>query len=70
MVLGCKTPTQIAELLHLSAKTVTSFRYCLFEKLDVKNDVGLTILVMRYKVIELKAKNHVSGRRLYCATEP
>ena len=56
MVLGCKSPTQIAELLHLSAKTVNSYRYRLFEKLDVKNDVELTILAMRYKVIELAVK--------------
>ena len=70
MVLGCKTPTQIAELLHLSAKTVNSYRYCLFEKLDVKNEVELTILAMRHKVIELAVKNHMSGRRNYCATEP
>lgn len=42
----------ISDKLHLSPKTVNSYRYRLFEKLDVENDVGLTHLALRYKVIE------------------
>lgn len=42
----------ISDSLHLSPKTVNSYRYRLFEKLDVENDVGLTHLALRYKVIE------------------
>lgn len=42
----------IADKLHVSPKTVNSYRYRLFEKLDVENDVGLTHLALRYKVIE------------------
>ncbi|NVK22898.1 MAG: UvrY/SirA/GacA family response regulator transcription factor [Kangiellaceae bacterium] len=42
----------ISEKLHLSPKTVNSYRYRLFEKLGVDNDVGLTHLALRYKVIE------------------
>lgn len=42
----------ISEKLHLSPKTVNSYRYRLFEKLDVENDVGLTHLALRYKIIE------------------
>ena len=56
MVLSCKTPTQIAVLLRLSSKTANSYRYRLFEKLDVKNDLELTMLAMRHKIIELAVK--------------
>jgi two-component system, NarL family, invasion response regulator UvrY len=38
----------IAEQLHLSSKTVNSYRYRIFEKLNVRNDVELTLLAIRY----------------------
>ncbi len=38
----------IADQLHLSSKTVNSYRYRIFEKLDVRNDVELTLLAIRY----------------------
>ena len=40
----------IAESLHLSAKTVNSYRYRIFSKLKVKNDVELTLLAIRYGI--------------------
>ncbi|MCW9029220.1 MAG: LuxR C-terminal-related transcriptional regulator, partial [Kangiella sp.] len=42
----------ISDKLHLSPKTVNSYRYRLFEKLGVENDVSLTHMALRYKVIE------------------
>jgi two-component system, NarL family, invasion response regulator UvrY len=42
----------IADHLCLSPKTVNSYRYRIFEKLAVKNDVELTLLAMRYGLIE------------------
>lgn len=42
----------IAEKLCLSPKTVNSYRYRIFEKLAVKNDVELTLLAIRYGLIE------------------
>ena len=39
MVLGCKSPNAIAVSSNLSAKTVNSYRYRVFEKLGVKVDV-------------------------------
>ena len=42
----------IAERLCLSAKTVNSYRYRIFKKLNVKNDVALTLLAMRHGLIE------------------
>ena len=43
---------EIAEALHLSPKTVNSYRYRIFEKLRVENDVELTHLAMRYNLIQ------------------
>lgn len=42
----------IAEKLCLSPKTVNSYRYRIFEKLHVKNDVELTLLGIRYGLVE------------------
>lgn len=46
------TPKNIASSLCLSAKTVNSYRYRIFKKLNVKNDVALTILAMRYGFVD------------------
>ena len=53
MVLGCKSPSAIAEVLHLSAKTVNSYRYRLFEKLGVKSDVELAIMAIQREIIDI-----------------
>jgi two-component system, NarL family, invasion response regulator UvrY len=48
---GCK-PQEISEKLHLSPKTINSYRYRIFEKLGVKNDVALTLLAMRHGLVD------------------
>jgi two-component system invasion response regulator UvrY len=47
---GKKVP-DISENLHLSTKTINSYRYRMFEKLDVGNDVELTHLAIRHGMI-------------------
>ncbi|MFA6302536.1 MAG: UvrY/SirA/GacA family response regulator transcription factor [Legionella sp.] len=42
----------IAERLFLSSKTINGYRYRTFEKLGIKNDVELTYLAMKHKIIE------------------
>ena len=42
----------ISEKLSLSPKTVNSYRYRVFEKLGIKNDVGLTRLAIKYGIID------------------
>lgn len=42
----------IAERLNVSPKTVSTYRYRLFEKLDVENDVELTRYALRHGLIE------------------
>lgn len=48
---GMEVP-DIAERLFLSSKTVNGYRYRMFDKLGIKNDVELTYLAMKHKVIE------------------
>lgn len=43
---------QISEVLFLSPKTVNSYRYRIFEKLNVKNDVELTRLAIKHGIVE------------------
>ena len=44
-------PTDIAEQLKLSPKTVNSYRHRLFQKLNVGNEVELTLLAMRWGIL-------------------
>jgi len=48
---GQKVP-DISEKLFLSPKTINSYRYRLFEKLNIENDVELTHMAIRYGVIK------------------
>jgi len=43
---------QIAEQLSLSPKTVSTYRYRLFNKLNVKTDIELTRLAMQYGLVD------------------
>lgn len=42
----------IADRLFLSSKTINGYRYRMFVKLGIKNDVELTYLAMKYRIIE------------------
>lgn len=52
MVATCHKVQDIAERLNISAKTVNSYRYRVFEKLDVNGDVELTLLAIRHGLID------------------
>lgn len=43
---------EISDKLCLSTKTVNSYRYRIFDKLKIKNDVELTYLALRHQLIE------------------
>jgi len=47
---GARVP-DIAVYLNISAKTVNTYRYRMFEKLNVSTDVELTHLALRNKLI-------------------
>ncbi len=50
MIVGCQSAQDIADQLNVSPKTVNTYRYRMFEKLGVENDVGLTLLALRHKL--------------------
>jgi len=52
MVVNGETNKQISEQLCLSPKTTSTYRYRLFEKLGVENDVELTRFAIRYGLIK------------------
>lgn len=52
MVIQGRTIQEISDRLFLSPKTVSTYRYRLFDKLGVSNDVELTRLAMRHGMIE------------------
>ena len=54
MIMRGMKPKEIAEKLYLSGKTVNSYRYRIFEKLGVKNDVDLALLAIRYGIINIE----------------
>lgn len=55
MVTQGQTVQTISDKLCLSPKTVSTYRYRLFEKLGVFNDVELTRLALRYGLIQAAA---------------
>jgi two-component system invasion response regulator UvrY len=52
MILKGKGIQEIAEALALSDKTVNTYRYRLYAKLKIKNDVELTRLALKYNYSE------------------
>ncbi|MDA7742054.1 UvrY/SirA/GacA family response regulator transcription factor [Francisellaceae bacterium] len=53
MITSGQKVQDIADQLYLSPKTVNSYRYRLFEKLEVTSDVELTHLAIKHKLIEM-----------------
>ena len=53
MVVNCVSAQEISDKLFVSVKTVNTYRYRIFEKLNVDSDVKLTHLAMRYGLIKL-----------------
>lgn len=51
MVVSCHRVNDISSSLHLSPKTVNSYRYRIFEKLNVKSDVELALLAVRHGML-------------------
>lgn len=52
MITSGMTVQDIADRLFLSSKTINGYRYRTFEKLGIKNDVELTYMAMKHRVIE------------------
>jgi two-component system invasion response regulator UvrY len=61
MVVSGETNKQISEQLCLSPKTTSTYRYRLFEKLGVGNDVELTRFAIRHGLIKENVASPVTG---------
>jgi two-component system, NarL family, invasion response regulator UvrY len=55
MVINCEKVQEISDKLHLSPKTVNSYRYRIFEKLAIGGDVELTRLAIRHGMLDAEA---------------
>jgi len=52
MITRGQSTQQISDALFLSPKTVSTYRHRLYEKLDVSNDVELTHLAIRHRLLD------------------
>ena len=59
MVVNCAKVQEIADKLHLSPKTVNSYRYRIFEKLNIGGDVELTRLAIQHGLIDLESMGQI-----------
>lgn len=57
MIMDCQKVQNISDKLCLSPKTVNSYRYRIFEKLNVNSDVELTLLAVRNGLIDVDRPN-------------
>lgn len=62
MITGGESPQAIADKLHLSPKTVSTYRTRLFQKLDISNAVELTRLALRYGIIDENSERNSTPR--------
>ena len=53
VVVDCQRVHKISTDLHLSPKTVNSYRYRIFDKLNVRSDVELALLAARYRMVDV-----------------
>ncbi len=57
MIINGQKAQDISDKLFLSPKTINSYRYRIFEKLRVKNDVELTLLAIRHGLVHAEENN-------------
>lgn len=57
MIMDCQKVQSISDKLCLSPKTVNSYRYRVFEKLNVNSDVELTLLAVRNGLLDVDTPN-------------
>lgn len=53
MIVNCKKAQEIADSLFVSPRTINTYRYRIFEKLSVRNDVELTHLALKHKLLDV-----------------
>jgi len=51
MLAGGRKIADIADTMHLSPKTIATYKYRIFDKLNTRSDVDMTRMAMRYGII-------------------
>jgi two-component system invasion response regulator UvrY len=54
LILQGKTIPEMAEVLQISSKTVNTYRYRLYDKLSIKNDIELMRIAVKFGHIDLE----------------
>lgn len=54
MIVNGRKVQEIADTFHVSPKTVNSYRYRIFEKLNINSDVELALLAVRHNILDLE----------------
>ncbi|GAA6133429.1 UvrY/SirA/GacA family response regulator transcription factor [Oceaniserpentilla sp. 4NH20-0058] len=57
LIVNCSKVQEISDQLFLSPKTVNTYRYRIFEKLNINSDVELTRLAIRHGIIDTESIN-------------
>jgi len=52
MIVSCQKVQDISDKLCLSPKTVNTYRYRIFDKLDISSDVEMTLLAVRHGMLD------------------
>ena len=52
LILQGKTIQEMSDMLAISDKTINTYRYRIYEKLQIKNDVALTCLAVKFDFID------------------
>ncbi len=52
LILQGKSIQEMSEMLRISDKTINTYRYRIYEKLNIKNDVALTRLAVKFQYID------------------
>ncbi|GEM_PF-2393025 len=59
MVVNCVSAVEIAKPLTLSAKTVNSYRYRIFDQLDINGDAALTLMAVEHRSIARRGSGNL-----------
>ena len=52
LILQGKSIKEMSDMLRISDKTINTYRYRIYDKLDIKNDVALTCMAVKFEFID------------------
>ena len=70
MVVNCQKVNEISVSLHLSPKTVNSYRYRIFDKLNVSSDVELVLMAVKHGMVQGAGRGPVQAKTQNSISQP